>query len=290
MSLLPLIPLLLLLLSLLHLNNAFNYCNNGSHYCNVNGMKHFVCQLDDELHPLYEKAKFVGLVPDTIKLRNIFLQYHNSYRNKLAGGSLITNNNMTFKSASRMRELIWDEELAYTARLHAATVSFKHSLCRSVLRFPFAGECLGLVFASRGRRRIADILDLTLQAMFEEYLEAEDPDEVINSFDAQKHYDLGHFTVIVSDRVSRVGCALAAATDCEKETTDGYCHFLTCHYDFTNMASSYVYRTGESASKCNTWKTSPSKEHTNLCTNSGEIFPEDHGENESKLQGRILKF
>ncbi|XP_060656504.1 antigen 5 like allergen Cul n 1-like [Drosophila nasuta] len=281
---------LLFLLSLLQLVYSYNYCYNNSHYCDVNNMRHFICRIGD-LHPLHEKAKFVGLVPDTLKLRNTILRYHNSYRNKLAGGSLKTVSNKTFKSASRMRMLVWDEELAYTARLHASTVSFKHSVCRSVLRFPFAGECLGLVFASTGRRQLTDILDLTLQAMFDEYLDAEEPDELINSFDATKHYDVGHFTVIVSDRVSRVGCAVVAATNCEKETKKGYCHFLTCHYDFTNMANSYVYKTGESASRCNIWKTLPSEEYSNLCSNNGEIFAETLSDvQDKKLQGRIQKY
>ncbi|KAH8261105.1 hypothetical protein KR044_003562, partial [Drosophila immigrans] len=268
---------LVLLLPLLHLVNGYNYCNNNAHYCNVNDMNHFICQMEDELHPLYDKAKFVGFVPDTIKLRDKILHYHNTFRNKLAGGSLTTNNNQTFKAASRMRELIWDVELAYTARLHASTVSFKHSKCRSVDRFPNAGECLGLVFASTSRRRIADILDLTLQAMFDEYLEAEDPDDLINAFDINKHYNVGHFTVMVSDRVSRVGCGLVAATDCEKEKSEGYCHFLTCHYDYTNMANSFIYKTGDAASRCNTWKTIPSEKYSNLCTNDGEIFREVKG-------------
>ncbi|KAH8370665.1 hypothetical protein KR093_004605 [Drosophila rubida] len=282
---------LMLLLSLLQLINGYNYCNNDSHYCNVNDMKHFICNIDSELRPLNGRAHFVGLVPDTLTLRNTILANLNSNRNKLAGGSLVTNSNKTFKPASRMRLLIWDQELAYTARLHASTVSFKHSICRSVFRFPYAGECLGLVFASTSRRRVSDVLDLTLQSMFDEYLEAENPDELIKGFDANKHYNVGHFSVIVSDRVSRVGCALVAATDCEKEKKKGYCHFVTCHFDFTNLANSYVYKTGDSASRCNTWKTLPSDEYSNLCTNNGEIFSETHGDMRDRShRGRIVRY
>ncbi|XP_032590719.1 antigen 5 like allergen Cul n 1 [Drosophila grimshawi] len=236
-------------------------------------MRHFICHMDTEL------AKYVATIPDTLTLRTLILDYHNDFRHMLAGGGLTTNSNETFPAASRMRELIWDEELAHMARIHASTVSFKHTMCRSVVRFPNAGEALGLVFASSTRRTIKELLDLTLVPMFEEYRVAEDPDNLVNEFDSSKHHVVAHFTLLVNDRVSRVGCAFVVASGCEQEAREGYCFFLTCHYDFVNMEKSFVYKTGDPASQCCIWRApSKSKKFRHLCGNSGAIFPMDHGE------------
>lgn len=186
------------------------------------------------------KAQFEKRILDTYALRQIILDTHNDIRNQLAGGEVKTSANKQFKPASRMRELIWDTELGYTAFLHASTVSFKHSLCRSVLRFPFTGESLGLVFASTHRRTIKEILKHTIGKMFLEYEDVPDPDELMNKFDVTKwvpmifdtiwiyncniccrHNDFGHFSLIISDRVSRVGCAIVAASNCDKQDTAG---------------------------------------------------------------------
>lgn len=119
-------------------------------------------------------------------MRQIILDTHNDFRNQLAGGDVKTSDNKEFKQASRMRELIWDVELGYTAFLHASTVSFKHSLCRSVLRFPLTGENLGLVFASTHRRTIREILKHTVGKMFLEHEGVPEPDELMNKFDVTK--------------------------------------------------------------------------------------------------------
>lgn len=186
------------------------------------------------------KAQFEKRILDTYSLRQNILDTHNEFRNKLAGGDVKTSDDKKFKPAARMRELIWDTELGYTAFLHASTVSFKHSLCRSVLRFPYTGENLGLVYASTHRRTFKEILKYTVGKMFLEYEDVPDPDELMKKFDVTKwvamifntmciyiviiccrHNDYGHFSLIVSDRVSRVGCAIVAATNCDKSDTAG---------------------------------------------------------------------
>lgn len=77
--------------------------------------------------------------------------------------------------------------------------------------------------------------------MFLEHEGVPDPDELMNKFDVTKwvamivsiiceyriaticgrHNDYGHFSLIVSDRVSRLGCAIVAASNCDKEDTAG---------------------------------------------------------------------
>ncbi|KAH8394620.1 hypothetical protein KR222_000299, partial [Zaprionus bogoriensis] len=268
-----LFEMLRLLILLLPLTWAYNYCNNDTHYCQKLGLKHFICQIKKELKPHSDRSKFVGAVPDTYAMRDMILSYHNKFRDELASGNLRTSSNKTFKPARRMRELIWDTELGYMARLHASTVSFKHTKCRAVTRFPYVGENLGLVFVSAKKRSIREILDLTVKKMFEEYRDVEDPDELIKSFKGAGYQAYGHFTVIASDRVSRVGCAVVAGTDFKNKPDKGLCYYVTCHYDFTNMEGEYIYKAGDPRSACDDWKASKSGDYSNLCTNTKEIFP-----------------
>ncbi|XP_062131668.1 antigen 5 like allergen Cul n 1-like isoform X2 [Drosophila sulfurigaster albostrigata] len=237
----------MLLLMLLQLCSAYNYCHNSTHLCDLVGEKHFICE---KHQPYLNKTKYVGTIPDTLRLRKIILSYYNKYRNEVASGTLTTLYNKTFPPACRMRELIWDVELAYTARIHAETVSFKHSLCRSVLRFPYAGECIGIVRPISKRRSIKNIMDRTIRDLH-----------------------LSRFTILISDRVSRVGCAIVVATDCMLNYKYGYCYLITCHFDFIMVSRSFTYKPGEPTSNCSDWESRPSNSFRNLCRNTGKIFP-----------------
>ncbi|XP_030387385.1 venom allergen 5-like isoform X2 [Scaptodrosophila lebanonensis] len=200
--------------------SGYNYCSNKSHTCDKAGLKHFICRKETEFKPLFNTARYVTTLPETMRLRRTILDYFNRFRDELASGELLTNSNKSFKSAARMRALIWDEELAYTARMHASTVSFKHSECRSVSRFPMTGESLGLVGVSSEPRKIEDILNLTLRVMFDEFLAVEDPDRIVDFFDPLSDYSVAHFSCIGNDRLSRVGCGIATATRCSKNKNE----------------------------------------------------------------------
>ncbi|SPP73246.1 venom allergen 3-like [Drosophila guanche] len=277
--------LLMVMMPLLPYISAYNYCHNKSHFCMAANTQHFMCRLDAELPSV---ATYRGTIPDTKGLQGIILHLLNTYRDKVASGDLKTRKNKAYPGAKRMRQLIWDLELGYMARSHAATVSFKHSECRATQRFPMAGEALGVVGATTDRRSMNEILKLSLDRMFYEHLNVEDPESLVSYFDASIHMDAGHFCVIISDRVSRVGCGIAVATDCGHDEPTGHCHFLTCHFDFTNIHGSYVYLEGTPASDCQIWGTEPSKQYYHLCGNDGSIFAQDHGDDDLSNKTRVL--
>ncbi|XP_022223860.1 venom allergen 3-like [Drosophila obscura] len=266
--------------------SAYNYCHNESHSCIAANKLHFMCRLDAELPPV---ATYRGTIPDTKLMHRIILKLINGYRDRLASGFLETRNKKMFPAAKRMRELIWDQELGYMARSHVATVSFKHSECRSTQRFPMAGEALGVVGSTTDKRSIFQILKLNFDRMFDEHLFVEDPESLVSYFDASIHMDAGHFCTLISDRISRVGCGVAMATDCGYDKSKGHCHFITCHFDFTNIHGSYVYKDGSPASDCQIWGADPSKEYQHLCGNEQGIFEQDHGDedlsNKTKVKG-----
>ncbi|KAI8039635.1 venom allergen 3-like [Drosophila gunungcola] len=271
MTLILVFPVVLLL----PLISGYNYCNNRTHVCNLSKRKHFMCQLEKDLPPFGNGTTFHALVPDTTNMHLNALGILNTFRNVFASGELITKRNKTFPTARRMRRLIWDAELAYMARSHAATVSFKHSECRSTLRFPLVGECLALLPPSDQKLGLFDMLTSFFTKMFDEYKEVEDPEALLHAYDPAKDYHVGHFTTIISDRVSRVGCGIAVGSNCQVNNKVGFCHFLTCHFDGTNMEYQYVYRAGKPASSCHDWKATSSSRYAFLCTNNGGIFPYD---------------
>ncbi|XP_015012842.2 venom allergen 3 [Drosophila erecta] len=267
-----LMPMLMPMLMLLPIVAGYNYCNNSTHLCDLAKRKHFMCGLG-ELTPFGYGTKYHASIPDTPKVRKETLGVINTFRNMFAGGELGAPDNKTFPSAKRMRVLQWDSELAYMARSHADTVSFMHSECRSTLRFPLAGEILVMAPPVMHKLSLTQLLGIVFGQIFDEYKTVLDPQTFVNGFDSKRDYSVGHFSLIVNDRVSRVGCGLAVGSNCEKDGQVGFCHFLTCHLDYTNVKGAYVYKSGKPASGCNDWKSIASIKYSNLCANTGEIFP-----------------
>ncbi|KAI8039634.1 tabinhibitin 10-like isoform X2 [Drosophila gunungcola] len=267
------IPVILLL----PLASGYNYCNNKTHRCVLEGKEHFMCRLD-KFRPLLGSTIYHAIVPDVPYLQDQILRILNQFRNSFAGGELATHNNKTFASAKRMRKLIWDKELAYMARTHASTVSLQHSECRSTQRFAHVGEVL-FVAVPNARAKINYILETTFRSLFQKYLKVEDPEGLLVGFDPIRDFNLADLTIIISDRVSRVGCGLASGSNCNPFLPSNFCLFLTCHFDFVNLNGSYVYKAGEPASGCDDWYTTGSNKYVNLCRNNGDIYPPDQGDN-----------
>ncbi|XP_016953534.1 antigen 5 like allergen Cul n 1-like isoform X2 [Drosophila biarmipes] len=263
--------LVLAVLLLLPLTFGYNYCNNRTHLCDLRKLKHFMCRLEE--FPAFGTAKFHAIVPDTGVVRRETLGVINTFRNTFASGDLTTRDNKSFPAAKRMRRLNWDEELAYLARTHSATVSFKHSECRCTLRFPWVGEVMSLLAPQESKPTILHVLKKLLTPMFEEYKDVEDPEGLLVAYDPIRDFPVSHFTLFASDRVSRVGCGIAVGTDCNVGRKVGFCHFLTCHFDFNNVANSYVYKAGKPASGCNDWNTVGSHKYSHLCANPGGLLP-----------------
>lgn len=122
-------------------------------------------------------------MPLTFKIRLMFLELHNQFRNQVAGQ----------KKATRMRNLIWDSELAFLARTYTGLCPSKPSECHKTARF----EKVGLNTASQdGINRIS--LDTLMSTTFKKWEEE----------------DSAFFKVLTHDQASRVGCAIGYCVDC----------------------------------------------------------------------------
>lgn len=77
---------------------------------------------------------------------------------------------------------------------------------------------------------------------------------------------IGHFTLMVSDHVFRIGCAAVRFRDLAYTKL-----ILTCNYDYTNVWDEPVYTTGPTASQCSN---GVDEKYTSLCK-----WPETDEEN-----------
>jgi hypothetical protein len=61
--------------------------------------------------------------------------------------------------------------------------------------------------------------------------------------------DIGHFTALVTDRTTEVGCSLASEISVI-DGTDVQTYFIACNYASTNIPNWPVYKSGPAASAC----------------------------------------
>uniref|UniRef100_A0A1A9UYN6 Uncharacterized protein n=1 Tax=Glossina austeni TaxID=7395 RepID=A0A1A9UYN6_GLOAU len=96
--------------------DAYEYCKPETlqKICRP-GKMHLECGAPEK-KPKYECQKVAPLLPMTKKVKRFLLDLHNAWRDKVAGGEETGGKSDTsFPIATRMRELIWDNELNYLA-------------------------------------------------------------------------------------------------------------------------------------------------------------------------------
>ena len=92
------------------------------------------------IQPSHTSTEFLAHVPLTRKLKKAFLNWHNYYRNRTAGGHVKNKNKVRFPKAARMRELIWDAELSFLSHFRTKLVNNGEVDCCGTQRFPYAGQ------------------------------------------------------------------------------------------------------------------------------------------------------
>ncbi|KZS11284.1 putative Venom allergen [Daphnia magna] len=193
--------------------------------------------------PPYPKASSVGA--DEIK---IILKAHNDYRRQVAQGLETRGNPGPQPSASNMRQLIWDEELAVMAQTHAQQCVFEHDTCRDVSRFR-VGQNIYIGASS------ADNLGTSNwnAAVTSWYDEVDDMKAAyVTSFPTNPPSVIGHYTQVVWATSYTVGCGVAYY---QSTATFGagfpYNRLYVCNYGPTgNFINSPVYAQGTAGSAC----------------------------------------
>ncbi|XP_018787651.1 PREDICTED: uncharacterized protein LOC108968220 isoform X2 [Bactrocera latifrons] len=212
---------------------AYNYFCGNDDWCEKG--KHIMC----DPSAIENIGKFKRHMPSTFKIRYMFLELHNQLRNEVAGQV----------KATRMRNFIWDSELAYLARTYTGLCPSKPSECHKTARF----EKVGLNSAMQdGLNRIS--LDTLMTTTFNKW----------------KKDDSTFYKVLTLDQASRVGCAIGYCVDCPEGKI--HCYFISCYYDMDYKEGVEINKGEKAASKCNVWNSVQDEKYTNLCRNTGKIF------------------
>uniref|UniRef100_W8APR1 Venom allergen 5 n=1 Tax=Ceratitis capitata TaxID=7213 RepID=W8APR1_CERCA len=247
-------------------SDAYYYCDKQKDICGPN--EHFMCNFET----VPRGGDLMHLAPMTNKLKRLVVDNHNKYRNILASGEQVFGKeDKKFPKATRMREVLWDDELAYIAEKHAARCHMMHDKCHSTERFPFSGQNLYII---GGTKMFTDIDFRIVQSIDLWWAECElvgDGISLVEKFPGSEDFHAtGHFTAMANERAAFVGCGAALCQNC---TSGKYCLEISCNYSLTNMHGTYMYKAGDSsASECDYFETTPSVKYPHLCINTGNLF------------------
>ncbi|ALC49419.1 Ag5r [Drosophila busckii] len=234
--------------------SATNYCakscgTNQNIGCNNNGAWASSCPSDKQLLTLTSAQKAA------------IVDRHNQHRNFIAGGGA-----SHLSRACRMATMRWNDELAYLASLNVRSCEMKHDKCRKTDAFDYAGQNLAWMGWFAPLNATAEVI----RGVDMWYAEVKDTkqshiDAYPNNYNGPA---IGHFTVMVADRNTAVGCAVSTYS----VKNQSYKAFLmACNYATTNMIGTKMYNSCSSAaSKCTTG-VNPSYKF--LCSASENINP-----------------
>lgn len=185
-------------------------------YCKPNlcqpGKKHIACKHSGKFDKSCPTDALIMKLEQ--KEKNIFVNHHNSVRNKLAWGK-----HKGFPTASKMLTLQWDDELATLASLNVMQCKMKHDSCRSTPKFKYAGQNLASSASFPHHLNLDSVIKKSIDNWFNEIKDAKQGD-VKQCCKSIKNKTIGHFTQVVQDKANRVGCAVA------RYSQDGMKHTL----------------------------------------------------------------
>ncbi|XP_059351637.1 uncharacterized protein LOC132087747 [Daphnia carinata] len=234
-----------------------------SSYCNINTCStpsdNTLCKYSNTTwgaacQPAYPTASSINA--DEIK---IILQAHNEYRRRVAQGLETRGNPGPQLSASNMRQLIWDEELAVMAQTHAQQCVFEHDTCRDVSRFQVGQNMY--VGASSANNLNTSNWQLAVTAWYDEVDGM--ANDYVTSFPENPPKVIGHYTQLVWATSYTIGCGVAYY---QSTAVFGvkfpYNRLYVCNYGPAgNFIDSPVYEQGTAGSAC----PSPTSNNNGLC-------------------------
>uniref|UniRef100_A0A1A9W272 Venom allergen-1 n=1 Tax=Glossina brevipalpis TaxID=37001 RepID=A0A1A9W272_9MUSC len=190
------------------------------------------------------------------KYKNVLIDAHNKKRNLIAGGEV-----SKLKPACRMATIKWDPELAKLAEYNVRQCRMNHDKCRKTVQFKYAGQNLAEQGNTDTTLDYKKLLEKTVDMW---YAEVENCNQnQIDSFPSNyRGPAIGHFTVMVAERNTHMGCAAA-----KYKKSDGFTYFLVaCNYATTNMLEFPIYKTCSApAEEC---KSGKNPKYSNLCAAS----------------------
>lgn len=216
-----------------------NWCDVQKQYCN--GKQHIACEPNS--FPIENKCRNVTSVPMSPSTKTLILHLHNWYRNELASGRI-----HRFPAARQMGVMQWDDTLQFLAEKHVSHCHFAHDQCRATAQYPYSGQNIFFEATLGHTPNATGAIERGLEGWFEEHRIAKPSVVDLLTGDQAKAF---HFTVMVSDKNNRVGCAMIQYQWPEnKELFDAF--MLTCNYQYTNIMQQPLYKKGPACSGCGT--------------------------------------
>ncbi|XP_055911666.1 antigen 5 like allergen Cul n 1-like [Eupeodes corollae] len=243
---------------LLFLNVIIVFGASVDKYCNRNlcggTNAHVACNNNQQIQPsCAANSKVLKLSP---QIKQMIVDKHNAYRNQLALGKV-----PHFPSANRMATMKWSDELEFMAKLNVKSCTGTHDSCRNTPKFKQSGQNIGRQTIFGDKISSADLestIKGTIDRWFAEYpLCPRNQPEVYT--DGKNK--CGHFTVMIADKNTHVGCAMILMKN-DKTV-------LTCNYATTNLVNSKLFHPGKTASQC---KSGKSKKYSGLCSSNEKYF------------------
>ncbi|CAO1423967.1 unnamed protein product [Diamesa hyperborea] len=196
----------------------------------------------------------------TAALRTLILDTHNTFRNRIALGQ-----EPRFSTARRMAQMVWNNDLAFLAQLNTRTCQSAHDACRNTPAFRWSGQNLGRRGTTGAFSPPAEVITNSINNWYNEHRFAAQSDINLMTRIFIGDNAIGHFTVMVSERNTQVGCAVSNYVANGRNNT-----LLACNYATTNMMNRIVYRTGPTASGCTLGRDT---RFTGLCRTNEPINP-----------------
>ncbi|CAO1441344.1 unnamed protein product [Diamesa hyperborea] len=227
-----------------------DYCEVQERLCK--GKAHIACNNTGEFYAVCEEP---FQVPMTFEMKGTIINAHNIYRNKTAAGL----SNLD-RQAAAMSTVLWSNELAALAELNTKQCNMKHDRCRNTDKFQTSGQNLAWSANSEPLTQ-TDVRNAIINGIsrwFMEYKYTEESDiDSFNRLSGLSGKQIGHFTCLAKDIITRVGCAAVQYME------DGYHNVLVaCNYGNTNMQEEAVFVSGAPTSKC---ENGVNKRFINLC-------------------------
>lgn len=119
-----------------------------------------------------------------------------------------------------------------------------HDSCRSTAEFNYAGQNIAYRASFGTFEPVDSVIENVVQSWYAEVINAAQSD-IDKCCTSKSGKVIGHFTQLVTDRATQVGCAILRFSDKQFKSS-----LMTCNYAFTNINGMKVYVSGNSASGC----------------------------------------
>ncbi|XP_055550225.1 antigen 5 like allergen Cul n 1-like isoform X2 [Wyeomyia smithii] len=231
-----------------YLTAVVGFSRQDINYCSPqlcpNGITHVACN-GSSLLASSCGAGSEEIIMDEAKIK-LIVRLHNELRSKVATGKQIYAPGKTYPQASRMATLQWSPELATVAASNARRCVYGHDQCHNTEEFKYAGQNIAQLSFQGMTMSDSDLIDGFIYAWFSEYIHANP--NIIARF--PKHYSgpmIGHFTQMISDRATRIGCAVVSYN-----SGAWIRKYFVCNYSLANIIDQGVYEKGMACSRCRT--------------------------------------